>query len=150
MNVTFTRTGERRYSVRVEREREPRVLVMDPAPGFDAFLPHDLLHFLVESELGIASGIFGQLAQGGDAGTFRPAERASGRSKRRGERLRRAGKTDAAVSEMLTHEVGTAWRKRTSVRGELQSLAVRVREVALLWRAVEVGGSLTLTWPSSS
>ena len=43
---------------------------MDSAPGFDPRTPHDLQHFIVEQELGIKLGIFGQLAAGGTAGTF--------------------------------------------------------------------------------
>src|SRR5687768_4258754 len=46
MEVTFTRTGERRYSVSVEG---PGIVtaVMDPAPGYDPLLPHDMAHFVV-------------------------------------------------------------------------------------------------------
>src|SRR6266403_263993 len=63
MNVIFTRTGERRYRVAVEG---PGVVSswMEPAPGFDARLPHDMAHFVVENELGITGGVFGQLAAG--------------------------------------------------------------------------------------
>jgi hypothetical protein len=47
---------------------------MDPAPGYDAKLPHDMAHFIVENELGISGGVFGQLASGGTAGTFIPID----------------------------------------------------------------------------
>src|SRR3546814_7700090 len=70
MKVHFIRSGERRYSVRVERADAP-TLVMDPAPGFDRDLPHDLVHFVVEGVLGLKAGVFGQIAAGGDAGGFR-------------------------------------------------------------------------------
>jgi hypothetical protein len=42
---------------------------MDPAPGYDPRLPHDMAHFVVENELGITGGVFGQLAQGGVCST---------------------------------------------------------------------------------
>jgi hypothetical protein len=71
--VELIRTGERRYAVAVERAGAPR-LIMDPAPGYDERLPHDLVHLAVELEHGIAFGVFGQLAAGGDAGTFRRAD----------------------------------------------------------------------------
>lgn len=35
---------------------------MNRAPGYDPLMPHDLLHLIVESELGLTRGIFGQLA----------------------------------------------------------------------------------------
>ena len=69
MRVTFTRTGERRYKVSVEgKGLVPSEL--DPAPGYDPLLPHDMAHFVVENSLGLM-GVFGQLAEGGNAHTFR-------------------------------------------------------------------------------
>ncbi len=52
MDVTFRRTGERRYAVVVQVGDGP-AQVMDPAPGFDAHVPHDLVHYVVEAELGL-------------------------------------------------------------------------------------------------
>ncbi|HEY7017829.1 MAG TPA: hypothetical protein VH297_05120, partial [Gaiellaceae bacterium] len=99
MIVEFIRTGERRYAVAVEREGAPR-LVMDPAPGYDERLPHDMLHLAVELEHGIPFGVFGQVAAGGNAGTFRRADGTPDRRlKRRGERLVRAHGDDLARSE---------------------------------------------------
>src|SRR5262245_61822154 len=69
MRLIFERIGERRYATRVQRRGLPDHL-MSPAPGYDPLAPHDLLHLVVEAELGITDGIFGQLAAGGDAGTF--------------------------------------------------------------------------------
>ena len=73
MQVTFTKTGKRRYRVSVEG---PGVVAawMEPAPGYHERLPHDMAHFVVENELGLAGGIFGQLAAGGTAGTFQPVD----------------------------------------------------------------------------
>jgi len=52
VNVTFTKTGDRRYRVSIEGPRiEP--LYLDPAPGYDQKLPHDAAHFIVENELRI-------------------------------------------------------------------------------------------------
>jgi hypothetical protein len=76
MNVTFKRTGERRYGVFVERNKAP-AMVMHPAPGYHEFLPHDLLHFVAEAEWQIDGAVFGQLAAGGDAGRFGPSTRSS-------------------------------------------------------------------------
>ena len=54
MEFTARRTGRRRYAVIARPERRPAV-TMDPAPGFDARLPHDLVHYVVERELGIVA-----------------------------------------------------------------------------------------------
>jgi hypothetical protein len=55
MQVEFQKTGERRYAVIIKREDLPD-MKMNPAPGFDPLMPHDLLHFLVEEELGLRRG----------------------------------------------------------------------------------------------
>ena len=111
MQVEFHKTGERRYGVVIRRENQP-ALTMNPAPGFDPLMPHDMLHFLVEQELGLRRGIFGQIALGGTAGTFHQAasEKSGGRADsrlrrktaRRGEKLLKTGLDDCAQSERAT------------------------------------------------
>src|SRR5690606_13546292 len=100
MLVTITRTRSRGYGIRVAPPGLP-ALEMSPAPSYDELLPHDVVHFVVEEELRLAGGIFGQLAAGGDAGTFRlvpgaesPRDRARAqrRLRERGERLHREGR----------------------------------------------------------
>lgn len=67
MEVIFRRTGARQYAVIVAAPgRAPQT--MAPAPGFDEHIPHDLVHYVVEAELGLQSGVFGRAAAGG--GTF--------------------------------------------------------------------------------
>src|SRR4051794_41658768 len=68
MQVTFTRTGPRTYGIAADRGGGP-VVHMPTGPGFDPWLPHDLVHFVVERHVGIEHGVFGQLAAGGTAGT---------------------------------------------------------------------------------
>ena len=123
MRVNFTRTGDRGYGIRV-KPRGFEGLEMNPAPGYDEHLPHDLVHFVVEEELGIALGLFGQLAAGGDAGTFRlassqggPRERArkQRRIKRRGARLARAGRGDAELSERAAGICHHLWLARSQM-----------------------------------
>jgi hypothetical protein len=69
MILIFRRTGQRGYAVEAKRQSFPD-LEMNPAPGYDALMPHDLMHLVVEAQLGLTRGVFGQLAAGGDAGTF--------------------------------------------------------------------------------
>ena len=94
MKVHFIRSGERRYGMRIEREGAP-VLVMDPAPGFDPDLPHDMVHFVVEAALGLKTGVFGQIAAGGDAGSFHVE---AGGCRRKSASARRASRSPRARS----------------------------------------------------
>src|SRR5215471_137425 len=108
MDIEFRRTGERRYAIMVRRA-DRTMLEMSPAPGYDPLMPHDLLHYVVERELGLRSGIFGQIAQGGCAGTFhltaqtttkrRETARQRRHLDRRDVRLLREGKQDGLASE---------------------------------------------------
>ncbi|HQU85777.1 MAG TPA: hypothetical protein PKY59_21755 [Pyrinomonadaceae bacterium] len=91
MQVEFQKTGERRYAVKILRG-DSSVLEMNPAPGFDELMPHDLCHFIVEQVLGIENAIFGQLAGKGTAGTFRNAPSASGNTKNDSRNRRKAAK----------------------------------------------------------
>lgn len=129
MKVEFRRTGRRRYMVRTQVEGQP-ALIMDPAPGYDDIAPHDLFHYVVEQELGIALGIFGQLAAGGDAGTFylepsqvasRSWRRSSRRVKARGSKLCVAGRSDAEWSEQALGICEIEWRARARAGGALEA-----------------------------
>lgn len=90
---------------------------MDSAPGYDALMPHDLQHLIVEQELGIQLGIFGQIASGGTAGTFhqfhsetdRATTRVARRSHKKGKTLQQAGLEDAMFSERATYICWHHW-----------------------------------------
>jgi hypothetical protein len=159
MNVTFTRTAERRYRVSVDG---PGVVAafMEPAPGYDPRLPHDMAHFVVERELGIDGGVFGQLAAGGHANTFRPAgERPRTRVARRGERLAASSREDAELSERLVHIACRIWNNGSptaippaGVEGVSADALRRVcrafDEASAAWSTLAVGESMTLAWES--
>lgn len=126
MEIQFRRTGERRYAVTIYRNDQPP-MEMNPAPGYDPLMPHDLLHFIVESELGLQQGIFGQIAIGGTAGTFfavatagensRDVARLRRRAKQRGEKLLREGSEDSAQSERATSICLYEWLARSAGSG---------------------------------
>jgi hypothetical protein len=117
MSVTFLRTGERHYAVRAALAGRG-IVEMNPAPGYDPFMPHDLQHFIVERALGIQGGIFGQLAAGGDARCFRvvpdrPDARAASRENRRrarkGRHLMSSHRSDSMRSERATYICWYDW-----------------------------------------
>jgi hypothetical protein len=134
MKVTFTRTRERRYRVTIERERAARI-VIEPAPGYHDYLPHDLLHYLVEAEAGIRYGVFGRYAAGADRTNDRVWKR-----------LRTFAPDDVTRSERLAGLAGRAW-DHGKVPVELEALQPRLRAAARRWHALPVGGSLSFEWP---
>jgi hypothetical protein len=118
MVVVFRRVRERGYAVEARRSEFPD-LEMNPAPGYDQFIPHDLMHMVVEAQLGLNRAVFGQLAAGGDAGTFHPIftqhqtsreiARVRNRVKDRGRKLLREGRDDCARSERATFICWQHW-----------------------------------------
>ena len=131
MIVIFQRTGERRYAVEAHRPGLPDV-VMNPAPGYDRLVPHDMMHLVVEAQLGLKRGVFGQLAAGGDAGTFhvpmnsgessRKLARVRKRVKGKGSKLLREGRDECARSERATYICWYEWLARSSSSDRKNSL----------------------------
>jgi len=141
MEVHFRRTGERRYAVVINRKDLP-IVEKDPAPGFDPLIPHDLMHLVVESELGLTRGIFGQVASGGNAGSFwvqstekksRDASRRRRRNVKRGRKLLRAGREDCARSERATYICWYEWLRRSSNAKHRTQASKMIGEVKHLW-----------------
>jgi len=100
------------------------------------------MHMVVEAQLGISGGVFGQLAAGGDAGTFHPVftqnetsrEMARVRThvKERGKKLLREGRDDSAKSERATYICWQYWlakSKSAELKATSQSMAQEAKEV---------------------
>jgi hypothetical protein len=171
MEVEFRRTGDRQYAVAIILPGRPR-LEMNPAPGYDARMPHDLIHFVVERELGIRHGIFGQLEAGGTAGTFHVASggtlptREKARQRRalqkRGAKLLQQGRVDSAKSERAAELCRRAWLARQAgnwftVTGDMPCSAAEIArvcdaldEVSAAWTKLGTGQAITLFWPTAS
>lgn len=145
MEIEFRRTGERRYAVIIHRD-DRSMLEMNPAPGYDPLMPHDLLHYVVERELGLRFGIFGQLARGGSAGTFhlvpetnggvRETARRRRHLEKRGTRLLKEGQRDSSMSERAAYICFQEWQTRRAARpqggassGRPRAGATRVQRV---------------------
>jgi hypothetical protein len=155
MNVTFTRTAERNYRVSVEG---PGVVSswMEPAPGYDSRLPHDMAHFVVENELGITGGIFGQLAAGGNARTFHPTDKQALRKvAKRGKRLAVSNRGDASLSEKVVYLACRTWNSdlsgmTTTLEGvsaeDIRRVCREFDAVSAIWSRLTVGESMTLVW----
>lgn len=158
MNVTFTKTGARRYRVSVEgKGLVPSY--MEPAAGYDERLPHDMAHFVVEKDLGIRGGVFGQLANGGHAHSFRPLEDNTKRKvAKRGDRISAESRKDAEKSERVIDIACHAWTRRpyngAQVKGITSDDIARICRgfdaVSAIWSDLAVGESMTLVWDAGS
>jgi hypothetical protein len=150
MILVFRRIGQRRYAVEAKRAPFPDV-EMNPAPGYDERMPHDLMHLVVEAQLGLKRGVFGQLAAGGDAGTFHPslkpneslreAARVRRRLKTRGKTLLRDGRDESAQSERATYICWYEWLARSKSsdrRAAAQAMAQQARQVRDVASATEL------------
>lgn len=151
MKVTFTRTKERGYSLKIEGPGIATA-VMDPAPGYHERLPHDAAHFIVEDELGIKGGIFGQMAMGG---LLRPAEgdaRVQRKAKKKREAIFKANTEDALLSEHAVYAAQSRWEKHEIIpatkipQADLDRIIARFEEFAEKWSKLPVGGSIALEW----
>ncbi|HEX2877450.1 MAG TPA: hypothetical protein VHP33_39655 [Polyangiaceae bacterium] len=175
MQVIFRRTGERRYAVIVEVPGQARQ-TMSPAPGFDEHIPHDLVHYVVEAELGLDAGVFGRAARGGGtfytagaAGNSREQARQRRKQVRREQALRRerSHEDQLYTSERLAYLCDIAWRRRHGQRPDpalwsapssvsasdatrVERVVSRLDQLAPLWKQLPVGGELALTWPNLS
>lgn len=151
MRVTFTRTKRRGYSLKVEGP-DIATAVMDPAPGYHDRLPHDAAHFIVENELGIKGGIFGQMAQGG---ILRPAEggaRVQRKAKKKRDAIFKANEDDALFSEHAVYAAQSRWEQQDIVpdtkipQADLDRVIAKFEEFAAKWSKLPVGGSITMEW----
>ena len=141
MRVTFTKK-ERRYGVYVSRDRAMDVF-LPAAPGYDDWLPHDLLHLVAEAELGLDGGIFGDLAAGGNACLFWPVDRSQIPKLWRARRIKKQRLTQGRRSEELAAHLDRGWRARTLE----PKLLAKLDELAQQWHELPIGGELTLEWP---
>jgi hypothetical protein len=141
MKVTFVKKGARRYAVEVRRERYPDLWC--GSIGYDDFLPHDLLHFVGEAELGLDGAVFGDLAAGGNARIFQSFDQELTAKMWRKQRMRPTRLPEGRRSEELARELEQGWRART-LSPELQQ---KLDDLAGRWHALQVGGTLTLEWP---
>jgi len=167
MILVFSRTGERRYTVEAQRPGLPHLL-MSPAPGYDPLMPHDMMHMVVEAQLGLRHGIFGQLAAGGNAGTFhlpmkngdsaREIARTRRRVAARGKKLLREGRDECVQSEQAAFICWNAWRTRSSSRDQrklsrdlnqnkLDEICEHLDKLSSHWFRLTVGESMAVSWP---
>jgi hypothetical protein len=164
MEVTFTKAPGRRYFMTVVRESGPR-LEPRQGPGYHDDLPHDAVHFVVESEAELLGGVFGRLARG-ESNIFVASDSKLQRRLARREARRprpRSDREDMARSEALASLCLPLWEFQAGHRtqlppwvpngmpnplppGLLERILARLDEFARQWSELPVGGSVTLPW----
>ena len=141
-------------------ERDDGVVFAMRGAGGGAELPHDLVHALVETELGIADGIWGCVADGVVWNSMRhvsgrqpphAGERSAALKKQRAAAIGRAEAVADLVSRMakgaavLPGEV-------TSTKlppAEVDRAAAELRSAGRRWTDLRPGQTWTLTWAAA-
>lgn len=152
--VTFTRTGEKRYRVSVDGPGDKHT-EMEPAPGYDPRLPHDMAHFVVENELGITGAVFGQFAVRGTANTLQKEDQKSKRKAlRRWRKIASAHRSDALLSEKIISITCGRWNSDplaptdpgVVTEAEIDRICREFDAVSARWSKLDIGESMTLEW----
>ena len=156
MRLTFTRMADRR-PVETVVERDDGVVFTMRGAGGGADLPHDLVHALVETELGIPDGIWGCVADGVVWNSMRhvsgrqpphAAERSALLKKERSAVVMQAeGVADlvsrtARGAEVLRDEVAASGIDPA----RLQAAAAELRAAGRRWAALPPGAEWTVEW----
>ncbi|MBM7805855.1 hypothetical protein JOD57_001692 [Geodermatophilus bullaregiensis] len=154
--MTFSRMADRR-PVETRVERDDGVVFAMRGAGGGGDLPHDLVHALVETELGVADGIWGCVA---DGVVWRSMRHVSGRqpphAAERSARLKRERAAAIQRAEGLADLVGRCARGAEVLPGEASALglppdrvagaAAALADAARRWRSLAVGETWTVEW----
>jgi hypothetical protein len=155
--MTFRRMADRR-PVETLVERDDGVVFAMRGAGGGADLPHDLVHAVVETALGVPDGIWGCVA---DGVVWRSMRHVSGRrpphAAERSERLKRERAARIQHAEGLADLVGRLARgapvlpREVSAaafpRERLDAAAGELRTAARHWAGLAPGRTWVVDWP---
>jgi hypothetical protein len=156
VRLTFSRLADRR-PVETLVERDDGVVFAMRGAGGGADLPHDLVHALVETGLGMTDGIWGCVA---DGVVWHSMRHVSGRqpphAAERSARLKRERAAAIQRAEAVADLVARTARGAEVLPGEaaaadlppdrLAAAADALADAARRWRALPVGEAWTLQW----
>ena len=156
MRLTFTRMADRR-PVETRVERDDGVVFAMRGAGGGADLPHDLVHAVVEAELGISDGIWGCVADGVVWGSMRHVSgRRPPHADQRSQQLKRERTAVVQRAEGVADLVGRLAAKEpvldSQVAGAglseaaLTAAAKALRDTGPRWSALAPGETWTLEW----
>lgn len=157
MRLTFRRMADRR-AVESLVERDDGVVFSIRGAGGGEALPHDLVHALVEADLGVRDGIWGCVADGAVWGSMqhvsgrRPPHAGERSDRLKRERAAAIGRAEALAdlvhrladgAEVLPGEV-----QRSGVPADrLAAAAEALREAGRRWAAMRPGEVWVQDWP---
>ncbi|MFJ4340156.1 hypothetical protein [Streptomyces sp. NPDC088915] len=154
MEMSFRRLPDNQHEILVRARKGPDVRL--PAQPVGPTVPHDLVHAVVETALGIEDGFWGATARGA---TFQGFELVTpGRHRRSGLKVLRQDGDAVMAAELSVNWAYRAWRgPSTDGRGvgpaPLDADAPartgpRLDAAAARWAAVPEGGELLWRWGS--
>ena len=140
-------------------ERDDGVVFAMRGAGGGADLPHDLVHAVVETQLHIADGVWGCVADGVVWGSMRHVSgRRPPHGSDRSDRLKRERVDAVQRAENVAHIVGRLARYEEILPNEVAASGVprerieaaveAVRDAARRWAALPVGEQWVFEWPS--
>ncbi|WP_418960481.1 hypothetical protein [Streptomyces tritici] len=152
MEMEFRKLPDNQHEIIVRARKGPDVRL--PAQPVGPTMPHDLVHAVVETALGIDDGFWGAMARGA---TFEGFELVTpGRHRRSGLKVLRRGGDAVMAAELAVNWAYRVWRGLpTQGRGvgpaplDEESLARTgppLDAAGARWAAVPVGGQLLWRW----
>ncbi len=152
MEMSFRTLPDDQHGILVRRDEGPDVRL--PAQPAGPSMPHDLVHAVVETALGIDDGFWGATARGA---TFQGFEIVTpGRRRRSGMKVLRRGGDAVLDAELRVAWAYRAWSGQPTeghgVGPALLDAEARARTgprldaAAKRWTAVPVGGELVWRW----
>jgi hypothetical protein len=169
MTVVFTKINWHKYSSIATRDDGVSVAI----PGFGSSkpLPHDVVHFITEDELGVDYGFWGCVAAGAIyKGMVVVAGKLRHDSKRKSEEIIKGNGQKISEAEILAGIIliilnegiqnewskiqfvqKSAWRAASPSRplmthGEVKRICARLEGLCERWQALPNGRTLELTW----
>ncbi|MCZ7462285.1 hypothetical protein [Streptomyces sp. WMMC940] len=154
MEMSFRKLPDNQHEILVRARKGPDVRL--PAQSVGPTMPHDLVHAVVETALGIDDGFWGAMARGA---TFQGFELVTPRRHRRsGMKVLRRGGAAVMAAELSVNWAYRVWRGlATEGRGvgrapiDAEALArtgPRLSAAAARWAALPEGGELLWRWGS--
>jgi hypothetical protein len=163
VKIEFVRAGDRYFT---EVERDDGAVVRLRGPGARG-LPHDLVHYVVESELRVDRGFWGKVARGENVGKVEYVRAPSRRVRPLKHAPRGKGgdveaivglvqrihttlqeKTPSAVGDYLDSSLTPALRERAGLDPTaVLRMCRRLDHLGGKWSKLRNGGRLVLDWP---
>lgn len=147
MTIEFTRLSDRRHRATVRR---PDGTVDSVELDSKDFLRHDLAHFAVEAELGLASGVWGSIASGGrldgdglDGEDMALAEQLAGPV----QSLMRTDADAATILSTIDRVAPDLIASGTPTADLAERLQRRLRQLSGHWASTSFGQTMKLPWP---